>query len=192
MRPWLSIASFSMVLWSTVSATLADVWVIDKNTSTITFSYDHIGLSRQSGRFKDIEGRLERGVVDITVKTAALSTGVPELDRLLRSVDFLDSSRHPLIRFRSTGVKPTGERTGDIDGELTMMGVTLPVTLATKWNFTGEHPFASSNPAFVGRWVSGFSAMTKIDRSRWGIKRGLPLISDEVEVRIEAEFIKAD
>ncbi len=198
-RPWLSVASTLVSLLSALSAAGADVWVIDKNTTTITFVYDHIGLSRQSGRFKDIEGRLEfsptepeRGVVDITVKASAISTGVPELDRLLRSVDFFDTSRHPLIRFRSTGVKPTGERTGDIDGELTMMGVTMPVTLATKWNFTGEHPFSSSNPAYVGRWVSGFSATTRIDRSRWGIKRGLPLISDEVEIRIEAEFTKAD
>lgn len=198
---WIGIggASAALALLFAASLARADVWVVDKNTTTITFSYDHIGLSRQSGRFKDIEGRLEfsptepeRGVVDITIKTAAISTGVPELDRLLRSVDFLDSSRHPLIRFRSLGIKPAGERMAEIDGELTMMGVTLPVTLTTRWNFTGEHPFASSNPAYAGKWVSGFSASTTIERSRWGIRRGLPLISDQVEIRIEAEFTKAD
>lgn len=199
MRAWLLAALMAVGIGVWVSPASADVWVVDKNTTTITFSYDHIGLSRQSGRFKDIEGRLEfsptepeAGVVDITIKATAISTGVPELDRLLRSVDFLDSSRHPLIRFRSRGVKPTGERTGEIEGELTMMGVTLPVTLTTRWNFTGEHPFSSSNPAYVGKWVSGFSASTTIERSRWGIKRALPLISDQVEIRIEAEFTKAD
>ncbi len=199
MRAWLLAALMAVGIGVGVSPASADVWVVDKNTTTITFSYDHIGLSRQSGRFKDIEGRLEfsptepeAGVVDITIKATAISTGVPELDRLLRSVDFLDSSRHPLIRFRSRGVKPTGERTGEIEGELTMMGVTLPVTLTTRWNFTGEHPFSSSNPAYVGKWVSGFSASTTIERSRWGIKRALPLISDQVEIRIEAEFTKAD
>ena len=199
MRAWLLAALMAVGIGVGVSPASADVWVVDKNTTTITFSYDHIGLSRQSGRFKDIEGRLEfsptepeAGVVDITIKATAISTGVPELDRLLRSVDFLDSSRHPLIRYRSRGVKPTGERTGEIEGELTMMGVTLPVTLTTRWNFTGEHPFSSSNPAYVGKWVSGFSASTTIERSRWGIKRALPLISDQVEIRIEAEFTKAD
>ena len=199
MRAGLLAALMAVGIGVWVSPASADVWVVDKNTTTITFSYDHIGLSRQSGRFKDIEGRLEfsptepeAGVVDITIKATAISTGVPELDRLLRSVDFLDSSRHPLIRYRSRGVKPTGERTGEIEGELTMMGVTLPVTLTTRWNFTGEHPFSSSNPAYVGKWVSGFSASTTIERSRWGIKRGLPLISDQVEIRIEAEFTKAD
>lgn len=199
MRAWIVVAWAALGLWLGAPGARADVWVVDKNTTTVTFSYDYVGLSRQSGRFKDIEGRLEfsptepeRGVADITLKAAAISTGVPELDRLLRSSDFLDAARHPAIRFRSLGVKPTGERTGEIDGELTMMGVTLPVTLATRWNFTGEHPFSASNPAYVGKWVSGFSATTTIERSRWGIKRGLPLISDEIEIRIEAEFTKAD
>ena len=72
------------------------------------------------------------------------------------------------------------------------MGVTWPVTLDVRWNFTGEYPLASINPAYQGKWVSGFSATTTIDRSRWGLKRGVPLISDKVEIRIEAEFIKVD
>lgn len=177
----------------------ADVWVLDRNTTVVHFTYDHLGLSRQSGRFKDIEGRLEfsptepeRGTVDITIKAFGVSTGVAELDRLLRSSDFLDTSRHPTIRFRSVGVKPNGERNGEVDGELTLMGVTWPVTLKVRWNYTGEYPLASVNPAYAGKWVSGFSASTTIERSRWGLKRGIPLISDDIEIRIEAEFIKVD
>ncbi len=177
----------------------ADVWLLDPNTTVVHFSYDHLGVSRQSGRFKDIEGRLEfaptepeRGAVDITIKAAAISTGVVELDRLLRSSDFLDTARHPTIRFRSVGVKPAGERMGEIDGELTAMGITWPVTLKVRWNYTGEHPLAAVNPAYAGKWVSGFSASTTIERSRWGIKRAVPLISDEIEIRIEAEFVKVN
>lgn len=177
----------------------ADVWLLDPNTTVVHFSYDHLGVSRQSGRFKDIDGRLEfaptepeRGTVDITIKAQAISTGVAELDRLLRSSDFLDTARHPTIRFRSVGVKPLAERTGEVDGELTLMGVTWPVTLKVRWNYTGEHPLASVNPAYAGKWVSGFSASTVIERSRWGIKRGIPLISDALEIRIEAEFVKVN
>lgn len=177
----------------------ADIWVLDKNTTIVAFSYDNLGLSRQSGRFKDIEGRLEfsptdpdRGVVDITVKSAAISTGVAELDRLLRSVDFFDSARHPLITFRSSGVKQTGERTGELEGVLTLLGITHSVKLLARWNFTGEHPLASINPAYAGKWVSGFSAKTVIQRSQWGMKRGIPLLSDEIEIAIEAEFVRAD
>jgi polyisoprenoid-binding protein YceI len=177
----------------------ADVWQIERNTTVVHFTYDHLGLSRQSGRFKDIEGKLEfsptepeRGAVDITIKAAGVSTGVPELDRLLRSSDFLDTARHPTIRFRSVGVKPTGEKTGELDGELTFMGVTWPVTMKVRWNFTGEYPLAAVNPAYQGRWVSGFSATTVIERSRWGLKRGIPLISDAVEIAIEAEFVRVE
>lgn len=191
---WLALGS--MLASATVAR--ADIWVIDRNTTVVHFSYDHLGVSRQSGRFKDIEGQLEfsptepeRGSVDITIKAAGVSTGVAELDKLLRSPDFLDAGRHPTIRFRSVGVKPTGERNGELDGELTFMGVTWPLTLKVRWNYTGEYPLAAVNPAYQGRWVSGFSASAVIERSRWGLKRGIPLISDEVEIQIEAEFLRS-
>lgn len=177
----------------------ADIWLLDKSTTTVTFSYDNLGLSRQSGRFKDIEGRLdfaptdpERGAVDVTLNVAGLSTGVAELDRLLRSSDFFDATRHPKIRFASTTVAPTGDRSGEVEGTLTLLGMTLPVRLAVRWNSTGEHPLAAINPAYAGKWVSGFSAKTIIQRSQWGMKRGIPLLSDEIEIAIEAEFVKAD
>ena len=195
LRAWLALTS---VLAATPPAR-ADIWVLDKNTTTVHFTYDHLGVSRQSGRFKDIEGRLEfsptepeRGEVDVTIKATAISTGVAALDKLLRSVDFLDTGRHPSIRFRSTAVRPTADREGDIEGELTLLGVTHPVTLKTRWNYTGEYPLASINPSYQGKWISGFSATTVIERSQWGLKRGVPLISDEVEIRIEAEFLRVD
>lgn len=187
------------ILPAAASTANADIWVLDKNTTTVHFTYDHLGVSKQSGRFKDIEGRLEfsptepeRGEVDVTIKSTGISTGVAALDKLLRSVDFLDTNRHPNIRFRSTAVRPGGERDGEIEGELTFLGVTRPVTLKARWHYTGEYPLASINPAYQGKWISGFSARTMIERSQWGLKRGIPLISDEVEIRIEAEFLRVD
>ena len=177
----------------------ADIWVLDRQASAVHFAFDRLGLSRPRGRFTDIEGRLEfsptdpeGGSVDITIRAAAISTGVAEWDQVLRSADFLSVQRFPQIRFRSTGVTKTGERTGDVSGELTMMGVTQPVTLKVRWNFTGEYPLSAVNPIYQGRWVSGFSATTRIERSQWGLKRGIPLLSDDVEIEIEAEFLKAD
>ena len=177
----------------------ADIWVLDKQASVITFTYDHFGLSRQGGRFGNLEGTLEfsptepeTGAVDITVRAAAISTGVAELDQLLRSPDFFNAQRFPTLQFKSTGVRKTAERRGEIDGELTMLGVTQPVTLQVTWNYTGEYPLSSINPVYQGKWVSGFSARTVIERSKWGMKRGIPLLSDEVAIAIEAEFLKAD
>ena len=180
-------------------AVQADIWVLDKKASSVHFSYDHFGLSRQRGRFSDIDGRLEfsptdpdSGAVDITIRAGAISTGVVELDQLLRSGDFFDVQRHPLIRFKSTGVIKTGERTGEVNGELTLLGITQPVTLKVAWNYTGEYPLSGINPVYQGRWVSGFSARAVIERSRWGMKRGIPLLSDDIEIDIEAEFLRVD
>jgi polyisoprenoid-binding protein YceI len=191
--------AFAGLAFAGPATALADIWLMDRNTSVVHFTYDHLGVSRQSGRFKDMEGRLEfsptdpeRGKVDVTIKAAGVSTGVQALDKLLRSVDFLDVARHPEIRFRSTAVRPAGEREGELDGELTFMGVTRPVTLKVRWNYTGEYPLAAINPAYQGKWISGFSASTVIQRSHWGVKRGVPLISDDVEIRIEAEFLRVD
>jgi polyisoprenoid-binding protein YceI len=177
----------------------ADTWFIDKTASEVRFSYDHFGLSRQGGRFRDISGRLdftptdpESGRVEVAIKASAVSTGASELDQLLRSSDFFDAARHPVITFTSTQVRKTGEKTGQVTGNLTMLGVTMPVSLDVVWNFTGEYPLSSINPNYQGKWVSGFSGKTTILRSAWGMKRGIPLLSDEIELTLEAEFLRQD
>lgn len=179
--------------------TRADIWVFDKTASEVRFTYDHFGLSRQGGRFRGFDGRIEftptapeEGRVEVTIKAASVSTGVPELDQLLRSPDFFDAARNPNITFRSTGVTPLSDKTGQLAGELTMLGVTQPVVLDVTWNFTGEYPLVSINPTYQGKWVSGFSAKTRIQRSQWGMKRGIPLLSDEIELTIEVEALRVD
>jgi polyisoprenoid-binding protein YceI len=174
----------------------ADVWTFDKQNTLVRFTWDHVGLSRQSGQFLDVGGRLEfsptdpeGGEVEVAIQAASLTTGVKAFDANLKSVDFFDVARHPVITFRSTGVRRTGARTGDLDGELTMLGIARPVTLRVTWNFTGEHPFAAANPTYRGKWVSGFSATATVRRSEWGLTRALPLIPDEIDITIEAEFL---
>lgn len=177
----------------------ADIWVLDKTAAEVRFRYDHLGLSRQSGTFRDIEGRLEfsptdpeSGRVEAVIRVAGISTGVPEYDELLRTSDFFDAARFPTITFKSTGVRKTGDKTGEVIGNLTIMGAMHPVTLNVVWNFTGEYPLSAINPTYIGKWVSGFSAKTVIRRSEWGLKRGIPLLSDEIEILIEAEFLRQE
>lgn len=177
----------------------ADTWVFDRQNTEIRFSWDHLGLSRQSGQFLEMRGKLdftptepESGSVDVTIRVASISTGVRELDDMLKSPDYFDSQRFPEIRFRSTGVRKLSDKTGELDGELTMLGVTRPVTLSAVWNYTGEYPLAAINPVYMNKWVSGFSAETRIKRSEWGLTRALPLISDEIRIAIEAEFLRED
>lgn len=176
-----------------------DVWVFDTQNTEVRFSWDHLGLSRQSGRFLDVEGRLDftptdpgRGAIDVRIRAASVDTGVKEYDANLRSADFFDAAGHPEITFKSRAVRHVGNNTGAVSGDLTILGVTRPVTLQVAWNFTGEHPLAMVNPTFKGKWVSGFSAATTIQRSEWGLKRGVPLISDEIHIGIEAEFLRKE
>lgn len=174
----------------------ADTWQFDKENTSIRFTWDHLGLARQSGQFLEFDGRLhfsptdpEGGTVEVAIKTASVWTGVKEYDANLKSESFFDADRYPIITFRSISARVTGEKTGEIDGDLTMMGVSRPVTLQVIWNFTGEHPFASINPTYKGKWASGFSASAKVRRSDWGLTRATPLISDEIWITIEAEFL---
>lgn len=199
MLSWRSAILLLLLLAATASAAppaQADTWVFDRQNTLVRFTWDHLGLSRQSGHFLDVDGRLafsptdpEGGSVEVAIKAASLTTGVKEFDTNLKSPDFFDVARHPIITYRSTGVRRTGERSGELDGELTIREITRPVTLQVTWNFTGEHPFASVNPTYRGKWVSGFSATGVVRRSDWGLTRALPLIPDEIRLTIEAEFL---
>jgi polyisoprenoid-binding protein YceI len=176
---------------------IAETYAFSGGHSSIVIGWDHAGLSRHSARIVGIDGVLEfdpldpsAANVDVKIEPARISTGVPALDRVLRSADFFDATASPLIAFRSTAVVVTGERTGDVTGDLTIRGETKPVTLAVRWNFSGEHPLGLVNPSFAGKFVSGFSATTRLRRSEWGLGRGAPLISDEVDLAIEVEAVR--
>lgn len=175
----------------------SQTYVFDKDHTSIAFSWDHLGLSRQGGRVMQHKGMLELDLespeasrVEITMKAQSLWTGVEALDRHLRSPDFFNAARHPDITFKSTTVRKTGDKAGEVDGELTMMGITKPVTLAVTLNFSGEHPLAKINPAYKEMAAVGFSATATLKRSDWGLQRGAPLISDEIRIVIEAELTR--
>lgn len=180
-------------------STRADTYGFDKQHTNILFSWDHLGISRQHGRVMSFDGTVEfdpaapeQGSVDVTMKVASIWTGADALDRLLRTADYFDAETYPTMTFKSTAVRKTGEKTGEVTGDLTIMGFTQPATLQVTWNFTGEHPLARLNPLYLDKTVSGFTAQTRILRSAFGIKRGTPLASDEIDIVINAELIKRE
>ena len=174
----------------------AEKFALDKQHTEIRFSWDHLGLSRQSGKFADMTGTVsfdaekpDATTVSVTIPVASMVTGVPPLDAaLVKTKDYFDVAAHPVITFKSTGVKVTGDKTAELVGDLTINGTTKPVTLAVVWNFLGEHPLGSVNATFAGKVAAGFSARTQILRSEWGIARLIPLVSDEIRISIEAEM----
>jgi polyisoprenoid-binding protein YceI len=186
-------------LWLAALPAAAETFTFDKQHTEVRFSWDHLGLSRQSGKITDVVGSVvfdpaspETARVSVEMKVAALMTGVPALDSVLtKTKDYFDVGSHPTIAFQSTSVRMTGEKSAEVAGDLTINGVTKPAILAVVLNFLGAHPFGAVNPTYQNQQVAGFSARTQILRSDWGIARTIPLVSDEIRIAIEAELTKA-
>lgn len=106
----------------------------------------------------------------------------------MRKKDFLWAEEHPVIRFTGTGAKPTGERTGIVSGDLTIRGVTRPVTLDVTWNRSGRYPFGDKHYAI------GISARTTVKRSDFGMTYALEgdMVGDDVEILLEFEAIRQE
>ncbi len=192
---WLSLVMTALAALP-AGARAADTYDIDPEHTEVRFSWNHLGLSRQGGRFIDVKGVLSfdeqnpaASTLDVTIPVKSIATGVKKLDEhLLASKEFFLADVHSTITYKSTGVAMQSDRTGIVTGELTINGITRPAVLDVVWNFSGEHPLANINPAYAGIYASGFSATTQIRRSDWGLTRTIPYISDEVKITIEAEL----
>lgn len=186
----------ALTLIATPAGASPATYTFDKDHTEVRFSWDHVGLSRQSGRFLDIAGevvfdqeRPEASRIDVRIPLRSLSTGVSALDDvLLKTPDYLNVSQYPEITFKSSEVVMTTAKTANVTGELTLNGVTRPAMLSVVWNFSGEHPLSKVNPTYAGVFASGFSARTQILRSEFGITRSIPLVSDEIRITIETEL----
>ena len=195
---WLTWRAASVIAVTALSGSALaapESYSFDKQHTEVRFSWDHLGLSRQSGRFMDVSGSLmldpdkpETSTVEVTIKVPSLWTGIKELDTVLKGKEFFDTASNPLATFRSTDVKRLSDKTAQVTGDLTLNGQTKPVTLDVVWNFSGEHPLSKINPVYSNLYYSGFSAQTQIRRSDWGITRTIPYVSDEIQIVIEAEL----
>jgi len=186
-----------MVWWGVAAApACAATYALDKQHTEVRFTWDHLGVSRQSGRAGDVAGKLEfdpehpeAARVAIEIKVASISTGVAALDTVLtKGHDYFDGAAHPAITFTSTAVHVTGDKTADVTGMLAINGIEKPATLAVHMNYLGPHPLGGSNPTFQNQTVAGFSARTQILRSDWELTRMIPLVSDEIRITIEMEW----
>ena len=197
-RTLLGLAALAAGLNAPQSA-LAEPFVLDKGYTAVIFSWSHLGLSRQQARFNNIDGLIdidpqnpEASKVDISIRTASVQSGIDTFDRILRGPDYFDATTYPAITFRSTSVKRTSEVTADVSGDLNLRGQSVPVVLAVTMNLFGAHPSDAANPTYAGKKVAAFSAKTSVSRSAWGMSRGTPLVSDEIDISIETELISKE
>lgn len=195
----LRVLGAAVFLATLVSAASADTYKIDPEHTEVRFSWNHLGMSRQSGRFIDVEGNVEfdpakpeSSRVDVVMKVASIRTGIGALDdALISTKEYFDVATYPVITFNSTNVKMTGEKSALVSGNLMINGIVKGVILDVVWNFTGDHPLANINPTYLGKYSSGFSATTQIRRSDFGITRTIPYVSDEIMITIETEMERA-
>ncbi len=179
---------FSLITFS-VSANAADTYRFDPKHTNITWSANHFGFSKPSGKFVESEGMVvlddqnaSRSKVEIIIKTTSISTGLPEFDNHLKGVNFFNVEKFPTAAFASTQVITQGLNMVVVTGNLTLLGVTKPVVLDVRLNKLALNPFSQKKTA-------GFSAKATIKRSEFGMNFGIPGISDEVKINIEAEAI---
>lgn len=164
-------------------------YTVDPRHTFPTYEVNHLGYSMQRGRFNRTAGRIavdtaaRKGSADIAMETASVSTGVDKLDEHLRSEDFLNAAKFPLITFKSTDFAFEGEKLKSATGDLTINGVTRPVT------FTANVFQCAVNP-MLKKKQCGADLQTTIKRSDFGVKYALPMLGDDVTLRIPVEAMK--
>jgi len=173
---------------------MARDYVLNKGHTEIRFSWNHAGVSEQSGEFTAFEGTLSldeadvtKSVLDVTIQTASMATGFKPLDDDLTSKNFFEVAKYPTIHFKSTAIRKTGTATAAVTGDLTIHGVTRPVTLDVKLVFRGKHPVGQFIDYYKGDWL-GFSASGTLLRSDFGVGRYAPLVSDTIHLAISTEL----
>lgn len=150
-------------------------------------SWSHFGYSHPSANFGHADGTLAydaddvaKSHVEVTLPLSGLDTFVPKLDEHLRSADFFDAAKYPDITFKSTMVHDMGGGKLMIMGDLTVHGVTRPVTLDATLNKASVHPMTKQPTV-------GFDATTTIKRSDFGVGAYVPMVGDEISIRITTE-----
>ncbi len=175
---------------TTPSVVEAGAYVVDPSHTQVHFDVLHMGFSYYEGRFSNVSGELDLKPADlpgssvqITVPIDAVSTTSAKLDGELKSADWLDAGKFATMTFKSNEVKPTGEGEADVMGDLTLHGVTKPLTLHVKLVGSGINPMDR-------KYTAGFSVSGRLKRSDFGVTKYLPLIGDEVELEINGAFEK--
>lgn len=167
-------------------------YALDSAHGKITWSLSHMGFSTYQGQFTNVSARLTLDPANPSASTLTatvpLSDVAPNDDALkahLQTADFFDTARFPTAEFRSTSVvvDPADPTRAAVTGDLTLHGVTKPVTLAVKFNQAG--PFMNAG------YRAGFDAEAVITRSEFGIDKYVPMLGDEVTLHIEGEFVTA-
>lgn len=166
-----------------------ETYVVDGTHTFPSFSYTHLGFSTQQSRFDKTTGKItidraaKTGSLDVSIDTKSVNTGLEVFNGHLKGEDYFNVEKFPAITFKSNTFKFDGDKPASITGDLTIKGITKPVTLAVTSFYCAPHPFAKKE-------ACGANASTKIKRSEFNAGKNAPAVSDEVTLNIVVEAIK--
>jgi polyisoprenoid-binding protein YceI len=165
-------------------------YAVDPYHTQVTFAVSHMGFTEFRGRLGNASGTLQLDAehpagssFEVTVPTDSVNTPVDKLTEELKGDQWLDAKANPQITFMAKSVTVTGPQTANVTGDLTLHGVTKPLTLEAKLHGGGINPLDK-------KFTVGFELAGKVKRSDFGVKTYLPLIGDEVDLTISAAFEK--
>ena len=187
MRALRYVALAGLLATAGTAAAAPVTYKLDPGHTMVLFSWNHFGFSNPTANLGQVDGTLvydeaapTKSTVEATLPLAGLDTFVPKLDEHLKSADFLDAAKFPTVTFKSTKVTSAGKDKLKVTGDLTVHGVTKPVTLDVTVNKVGPHPMMKVQTA-------GFDATATIKRSDFGVGAYVPNVSDEIKIRITTE-----
>jgi polyisoprenoid-binding protein YceI len=181
---------------TSTSVPTSGTYSIDPSHSRVGFSVRHAMISKVRGHFGDVEGSGEfdaeaprNSQLSITIKSASIDTGNADRDAHVRNADFLDVETYPTITFASTSIDASGDGSFAVTGDLTIKGVTKPVTFDVELGGSAVDPWGHTRLGLEGRAV--------VSRKDWGLtwnaalETGGVIVSDKVTLEFEVEAIKA-
>jgi polyisoprenoid-binding protein YceI len=183
------VPAFAALLTALPAAAAMETYTVDPAHTLPTYEISHFGYSMQRGRFDKTSGKImidtaaKKGSADITIDAASIDSGVPKLDEHLKGEDFFDVAKYPQITFKSDRFTFDGDKVTSATGDLTLHGVTRPVTLKANVSQCADNPM-------LKRKQCGADLVTTIKRSDFGMKTYLPALGDEVTLRIPVESTK--
>jgi polyisoprenoid-binding protein YceI len=170
------------------------VWTIDSSHSGTSFTVRHM-FTKVRGRFTDLSGTIETegdsftdGQVRVQINADSIDTNDAQRDAHLRTNDFFGTGENPTITFTSTSVTPRSDNQFMVHGDLTIRGITRPVTLEAEYEGGGKTPF--------GTEVASWTAQTEIDRKDFDMTWNAPLeaggflLGDDVKIELDIEAVK--
>ncbi|GAC1537128.1 MAG: YceI family protein [Candidatus Velthaea sp.] len=180
----------------TTTADSTRTYAIDGSHSSVHFSVRHLMISKVRGTFSTVAGTIElpaAGVIpvalSVTIDAASIDTREAQRDGHLKSADFLDVEKFPVLRFTSTSIRATTGQSFEITGDLEIRGTTRPVTLAAGVAGQGKDPWGNDRVAY--------EATAKISRKAWGLtwnqalEAGGVAVGDEIDITLDVESIPA-